>query len=77
MIVAQQIKVLPAGCRFRIYDNHKFELAGSISQYDKSILWDSTNDAMRYDKVYSAFHVTLIDVVHDVAGDLNFIIYVR
>ena len=77
MIVAQQIKVLPAGCRFKIYDNHVSQLTGKISMYDKSILWDSTNDAMKYEKVYSTFHVTLIDAIYDVNGDLTFIIYVR
>lgn len=62
MIVQQQLQVLPAGARFKIMDMHRCVMEGSISKFDKSLLFDTTKKAEEYEKVWSRFHVTLIDV---------------
>lgn len=62
MIVQQQLQVLPAGARFKIMDLHRCVMEGSISQFDKSLLFDTSKKAEEYEKVWSRFHVTLIDV---------------
>lgn len=81
MIVKQLIDVLPAGTRFEIFDLHKKVLAGRISMYDKSLLFDGVTGAEKYEKVYSLFHVELvncyIDERFELPGDTTYVINVR
>lgn len=73
MLVLQQLQVLPAGAKFKIMDLHRCVLEGSISQFDKSLLFDTSKKAEEYEKVWSRFHVTLIDIIieYNVNTDFN------
>lgn len=77
MIVLQQIQVLPAGSKFRIYDMNRFELEGEISRTDKSPIFNDVRDAERFHKIYSNFHVELLDVLDDIFEGTIFTINVR
>ena len=61
MIVMQIMKVLPAGAHFKILDEHRPVLEGSIAMADKSVMFKDINDDLKYQKVFGKFHVTLID----------------
>lgn len=76
MIVQQQINVLPAGCVFKIMDEHRPAVTGMIARSDKTPMFDNIRDSELYYKVYSRFHVTLLDVNVNTDG-LIFIINVR
>lgn len=76
MLVLQQLKVLPAGSRFLICDLGNCELVGKIAESDKSIIFDSPYDADKYNKIYSTFKVTSLDIA-DNAFCKTFIIEVR
>lgn len=81
MIVKQLIDVLPSGTKFEIFDLHKKVLAGKVSQYDKSLLFDDVSESEKYEKVYSLFHVELvncyIDERFEIPGDTTYVINVR
>lgn len=70
MLVLQQIDVLPAGARFWIKDEDKIEVAGEKSKMDNSIIFETAKEADLYNKVYSTFRVTGIDITYDF-GQLN------
>lgn len=84
MILLQQLKVLPAGAMFQVFDMHKEVLRGIISRTDKTCIFHDTATADLYYKVYSVFHVTLLsvelvdtdDVINPVDG-VVFVISVR
>lgn len=67
MLVLQQIDVLPAGATFHIVDKdtYKIEVAGEKSKIDNSIIFETVKDADLYNKVYSTFRVSSIDVAYD------------
>jgi len=66
MILIQLMKILPAASAFKIYDDNKPVLDGSISMYDKSLLFKTVDEFLVYEKVYSNFHVELVDKVDDI-----------
>lgn len=66
MILLQLMKILPEASAFKIYDDNKPVLDGSISMYDKSLMFKTVNDFLVYEKVYSTFHVELVDKVDDI-----------
>lgn len=61
MILVQLLKVLPAASTFKIFDDNKPVLEGAISQYDKTLMFKNVDDDLRFQKVYSSFHVELVD----------------
>ena len=67
MLVLQQIEVLPAGAEFHIVDRdtYKVEVAGEKSKIDNSLIFESAKDADLYNKIYSTFRVSGIDVSAD------------
>lgn len=81
MLVLQQIDVLPAGAAFHIVDTatYKVEVAGEKSKIDNSLIFESAKEAELYNKVYSTFRVSGIDVSSDYgqAIDTVWIIKVR
>lgn len=66
MIVMQIMKVLPAGAHFKILDEHRPVLEGSIAMADKSVMFKDVNDDLKYQKIFGKFHVTLIDMEDDI-----------
>ena len=50
MIVMQIMKVLPAGAHFKILDEYKPVLEGSIAMADKSVMFKDINDDLKYQK---------------------------
>ena len=66
MILVQLLKILPAASAFKIYDENKPVLDGSISMYDKTLMFKSINDDLKFQKVYGNFHVELVDKVDDI-----------
>lgn len=77
MLVLQQIKVLPAGAIFQIYDMNKLEVTGMVSRGDKSLIFDNVRDADNYYKIYQNFYVTLLDVRYIDAYEAVFEIFTR
>lgn len=65
MILVQLLKILPGGDEFQVLDLSKPVLNGSISRYDKSIVFPDIESDLRYQNVYAGFHVELIDKVDD------------
>ena len=63
MILHQLIKILPAASDFKIYDDNKPVLEGTLSTFDKSVMFKSINDDLSYQRIYSTFHVELVDKV--------------
>ena len=61
MILVQQLKVLPAGSVFKIYDKNRPVLEGMLSVFDKSVYFEDVNDSLKYQKIYAGFHVELVD----------------
>lgn len=66
MIVMQIMKVLPAGAHFKILDDNRPVLEGSIAMADKSVMFKDINDDLKYQKIFGKFHVTLIDKENDI-----------
>ena len=66
MILVQLLKILPAQSTFRIMDEYKPVLEGSISMYDKTLMFKSINDDLEFQQVYGNFHVELVDKVNDI-----------
>ena len=66
MILLQLIKILPAASAFKIYDDNKPVLEGTLSTFDKSVMFKSIDEDLKYQKVYSTFHVELVDKVDDI-----------
>ena len=66
MILIQILKILPASSMFKILDEHKPVLEGMLSRYDKSIMFKTVDDDMKFQQIYSSFHVELIDKIDDV-----------
>ena len=44
MILLQLMKILPAASAFKIYDDNKPVLEGTLSTFDKSLMFKSIND---------------------------------
>ena len=61
MLVLQQIKVLPAGAKFKIIDEHRTEVMGKVAE-DYSLIFDNADIANRYYKIYSNFRVVNLDI---------------
>lgn len=57
MLVLQQVDVLHKGANIAIYDGNKLEVAFEKSVVDGSLIFDSANDADRYNKVFSTYRV--------------------
>lgn len=57
MLVLQQVDVLHKGANIAIYDGNKLEVAFEKSVVDGSLIFDSANDADRYNKAFSTFRV--------------------
>ena len=66
MILVQLMKILPAASHFKVYDENRPILEGSISQFDKSVIFKSVNDDISYQRMYSSFHVELLDKIDDI-----------
>ena len=66
MILIQVLKILPAASNFKIFDEHKPVLEGTISRYDKSLMFKNMDDDLRFQRVYQSFHVELIDKEDDI-----------
>ena len=52
MIVMQIMKVLPAGSHFKILDENRPVLEGSLAMVDKSVMFKHVNDDLKYQKVF-------------------------
>ena len=63
MILVQVLKILPGGDEFQVFDMSKPVLIGAIAKSDKSIIWPDIESDVRYQNIYSGFHVELIDKV--------------
>ena len=63
MILMQIMKILPAASHFKVLDDNKPVLEGSIAMFDKSVMFKSIQEDLKYQKVYGSFHVELIDKV--------------
>ena len=61
MILIQQLQVLPAASCFKVLDNNKPVLEGSVSSIDKTLMFKDANEDLKFQRVYSSYHVTLID----------------
>ena len=66
MIVAQILKVIPSGEYFEILDMSKPVLTGFVSTVEKIPVFATVQDDVKYQRVYAAFHVELIDKVDNV-----------
>ena len=66
MIIAQVLKVIPSGEYFEIIDMNKPVLTGYVSTVEKLPVFATVNDDLKYQRVYAAFHVELIDKVDNV-----------
>lgn len=63
MILMQIMKILPAASHFKVFDENRPVLEGSIAMSDKSVMFKSIQDDLKFQKVYGSFHVELIDKV--------------
>lgn len=61
MILVQILKILPAASCFKVFDNNKPVLEGSVSSIDKTLMFKDANEDLKFQRVYSSYHVTLID----------------
>ena len=61
MILVEILKVLPAASCFKVLDDNKPVLEGSISNFDKTLMFKDANEDLKFQRVYSSYHVTLID----------------
>lgn len=61
MVLCQILKVLPAASDFQIFQSNRPVLAGHIAQFDKSLMFASIDDDLKYQKIYAGFHVELVD----------------
>ena len=66
MIVQQLLKVLPAASSFKIIDEYKPVMEGSISMYDKTIMFKSVDEYLKFQQVYGNFHIELVDKIDDI-----------
>ena len=63
MILMQIMKILPAASHFKVLDDNRPVLEGSIAMSDKSVMFKSIDDNLQYINIYGSFHVELIDKV--------------
>lgn len=66
MILIQILKILPASSMFKVMDDNKPVLEGMLARYDKSIMFKTVDDDIKFQKIYASFHVELIDKVDDI-----------
>lgn len=63
MILIQLLKILPASSMFKIMDDNKPVLEGMLARYDKSLMFKTVDDDFKFQKIYSTFHVELVDKI--------------
>ena len=66
MILIQLLKILPASSMFKIMDDNKPVLEGMLARYDKSLMFKTVDDDFKFQKIYSTFHVELVDKIDSI-----------